>query len=65
MLAGKYNYHVIKNNAVVFVREGGKIDKFDPHPYYLAYYPGSWVFQDSGVYDENKGSFWLKHNTRG
>ena len=65
MLSGQYNFHGIRNNAVAFVRDGGKLETFDKHPYYLAYYPGCWVVQSSERYDDNEDSFWIKNVTKG
>ena len=63
-LSGKYNFHSINNNAAVYMRDGEKIKKFDPHPYYLAYQGGFWVIQDSESFDSQGGS-WLKLKTKG
>lgn len=46
------------------MRDGEKIKKFDPHPYYLAYQGGFWVIQDSESFDSQGGS-WLKLKTKG
>lgn len=64
-LTGQYNFHDIRNNAVAFVREGGKLERIGPHPYYLAYYPGDWVFQDSEDFDSGKSSSWMNLDTKG
>ena len=64
-MTGRYNFHEIRNNAVVFVREGGKLDTFDSCPYYFVYYPGSWVIQGSENYKNNDNSFWVKIDTKG
>ena len=65
LLSGKYNFHGIKNNAAAYVRNGGKLESFDGHPYYLSHYPGNWVFQDSENYKKNKGRFWIRLLTEG
>ena len=65
MLTGKYKFHGLKNNAAVFIREGRKIEKFSQHPYFFAYYPGTWVIQGSEHYKNDKSSFWVKINTKG
>ena len=65
VLTGKYYFSTIKNDAAVFIREEGKLDKFDSPPYYLAFYEGVWCFQPSDVYNSNESSGWLKFATEG
>ena len=46
-LSGRYNFHTVKNKAVVYVREGGTIKTLNPHPYYLCYQNHYWVIHDA------------------
>ena len=57
-LSGKYNYHSLRENAPVFVREGGKLDKFDPPPYYFTNDDGEWQITDSDGFQSRKSYMW-------
>ena len=58
-LSGKYNFHSVKNNAAVFVRDGPKIEKLEPYPYYLAYHIEHWNLQDADFFEEGRSGGWL------
>ena len=64
-LSSKYNFHGLKMNRIAFVRDGGKVETFDTHPYYFACYRGNWVFQNSARYDKNENIFWMKLEIKG
>ena len=68
-LSGKYNFHSLKNNAAVFVRDGPKIEKLGPYPYYLAYNNKFWNLQDADFFEEREGKEqgggWLALHTKG
>ena len=55
----------MKNNMPVFVRDGGKISFFDPHPYYMVYIDGTWYIQDSETFNNGKDEAWIKIETTG
>lgn len=65
MLTGKYNFHSIRKNVPVFVRDGEKILTFDPYPYYLAYSDSAWYFQDSEFFNDGNGGGWMRLQTKG
>ena len=65
VLTGKYYFSTTRNDAAVFIREEGKLDKLTSPPYHLAYYPGLWVFQSSSLYKSNVPKSWLNFKTEG
>ena len=65
LLNGKFNFDSIRNNAPVFIRDGGKVPTFDPHPYYLACYEDGWYMQDADFFGDNKPGGWLSLSTKG
>ena len=67
-LSGKYNFHSIKNKAVVYVRDGGKISLIDPHPYFLSYSGRIWGFHgadDLKTLDLPSPYYWIYLQTQG
>ena len=64
-LSGKYFFHSVKNNAPAFVREEGQLENFDFHPYYLAFYSGSWFIQGTDSFDNNRSEGWIFIDTKG
>ena len=53
LLSGRYNFHSIKNEAPVFVREGGKIQSFN-NPYFLSYDKQGWGLRDGTFLSKQK-----------
>ena len=64
-LEGRFNFHSIQNNTPVFVRDGGKVATFNPHPYYLIYNHDGWYIQDASFFDKKKVGGWTKLSTTG
>ena len=65
-LSGKYNFHSLKNNAAVFVRDGGEIEKLvGRHPYYLVYQNKYWNLQSAVYLDKGEDGGWLTLCTKG
>ena len=66
LLSGKFNFHSEKNQAPVFIRDGGKIDDFETeNPYYLSYVKSDWYIQSSTSFDLDAERGWLKLETKG
>ena len=62
-LSGKYNFHSIKNNVPAFLREGGPLESFEEHPYYLVHTGTKWCIQSSRSFDDGKTIAWIHINT--
>ena len=58
-LSGKYNFHSIKNKAVEYVRDGGKVSLFEPDPYFLSYGDKKWRLKST------ENAYWIKLETKG
>ena len=65
LLTGKFNFHSIRSNAAVFVRDGGKLESLDPHPYYLVHYNKAWFIQGGKYFEDEDAGGWLKLSTKG
>ena len=64
-LSGRYNFHSLKNQAAVFIRDGGKISGWEElHPYYLVY-KQKWYLTGSEKFEQNKGGGFLKNDSTG
>ena len=68
-LSGKYNFHSIKNKAAAYVREGGKLNFFKPHPYFLCFLQNQWCIQSIDQFKstdyEKANQFWICVDTQG
>ena len=65
VFSGRYNFHSLKNQAAVFIRDGGKISGLeDLHPYYLLY-KQKWFVTASENFEQGEGGGFLKSNSTG
>ena len=62
VLSGLFNFYTIRNNAPAFVRDGGKLPTFEPHPYYLVFSGTCWTIQDSEFFNDETDGGYMKYN---